>query len=63
MPVNKGLNAHFRVWKTFEVRYQVAKKFGFGGVRVVYLHLLSEATSGAPQMKKQIYPIDSFSVL
>jgi len=38
MPINKGLNAPLRVWKTFEVRYQVPKKFGFRGVRVVSLH-------------------------
>ena len=117
MPVNKGLNAPLRVWKTFEVRYQVAKKFEFRYFHVVSLrrevrlhlsiafesqfsslcirfaltlrrevrlhlsiafesqlsslcirfaltlHLLSEAASGATQMKKQIYPIDSFSVL
>ena len=90
MSVNKGLNAPLRVWKTFEVRYQVAKKFGFRNCRAVSLrhevrlhlsiafesqfsslcirfaltlHLLSEAASGATQMKKQIYPIDSFSVL
>ena len=90
MPVNKGLNAPLRVWKTFEVRYQVAKKFEFRYFHVVSLrrevrlhlsiafesqlsslcirfaltlHLLSEAASGATQMKKQIYPIDSFSIL
>ena len=27
-PINKGLNAHFRAWKIFEVRYQVPKIFG-----------------------------------
>ena len=31
MPVNKGLNADFRVWKTFEVRYSAAKKNGISG--------------------------------
>ena len=29
-PINKGLNTHFRAWKIFEVRYQVAKKMDFG---------------------------------
>ena len=27
-PINKGLNAHFRACKIFEVRYQVPKIFG-----------------------------------
>ena len=34
MPVNKGLNADFRVWKTFEVQYSAAKKLGFRAVHI-----------------------------
>ena len=40
-PINKGLNAHFRAWKIFEVRYQVAKKNGFRVVHVVSLQRLN----------------------
>ena len=36
------MNRCLELWKTFEVRYQVAKKFGFRGTRVVSLHLLIE---------------------
>ena len=37
MPINKGLNALLKVWKTLELRYQVPKKFGFRGALVVSL--------------------------
>ena len=37
MPIDKGLNAHSEVWKTFEVRYYGVKKFGFRGDDVVSL--------------------------
>ena len=52
-PLDKGLNAPFGLWKTFEVRYQAAKKFGFRVVHVVYLQQRSQAVHQPKRMKKQ----------
>ncbi len=46
IPINKGLNALLRVWKTFEVRYYVVPKFGFWCSRVVFCLQQNQA---APQ--------------
>ena len=46
IPINKGLNALLRVWKTFEVRYYVVPKFGFWCSRVVFCLQRNQA---APQ--------------
>ena len=63
MPINKGLNAILRVWKTLEVRYQVPKKIGFRGVRVVSLPTAKSGCTSALTDEKTIFLIDSFSVL
>ena len=46
MPIDKGLNAHSEVWKTFEVRYLETPKFGF---RVVHVVSLLSRSQAAPQ--------------
>lgn len=45
MPVNKGITGWFLQSEKIEVRYQVFKKFGFRGVRVVSLHQLSQTSA------------------
>lgn len=45
MPVNKGITSYFLQSEKIEVRYQVVKKFGFRGVRIVSLHQLSQASA------------------
>ena len=70
MPVNKGLNADFRVWKTFEVQYSAAKKLGFRAVHIVSLPTAKPGGTSAwisctlaLTDEKTIFLIDSFSVL
>ena len=54
MLVNKRVRGFGKLFEKIGVRYQVPKKFGFRGVLVVSLHLLSRAVYGLRDEKTKV---------
>ncbi len=54
MLVNKRVRGFGKLFEKIGVRYQVPKKFGFLGVLVVSLHLLSRAVYGLRDEKTKV---------